>query len=225
MLNQLTIQNWLVKKKSVGFVQHLLLGVFALLVGIVVVFVTFWFSYAIIWFGWHGVSAISELFVGKKLHLGHHWRLVLSGLFVVGLFLQHFRTSPWYWGDYPKDYYVSAPGFQAHGGVVGGLGFMLAYPGASANMIADILLTGPRLLTGAFGLVKRAFRLRQLDAEGCARLLEFLWSKPELVSYADLESAGWEPWFADLRLIDGVQFLKKGLVLSEELRAELAALN
>ena len=213
------------RKKNLGFVQHALLGSLALLVGIVVLFLTFWFTYAIIWFGWHGVTAVSELIFSKKLHRSHTARLVGSGVFVVLLFVQHFRTSPFYWGEYPDEDYVSAPTLQMHGGVIGGLGFMLAYPGASANMVADILLSGPRLVTGAYQLVVKGFRLRKLDADGCAGLLAFLHAQEHAVSYDDLKNAGWEPWFDQLRYIDGVQFLKKGLLLSEDLRGELDGLG
>ena len=44
-------------------------------------------------------------------------------------------------------------------------------------------------------------------------------------SYDELKNAGWETWLDQLRHIDGVQFLKKGLLLSEELRGELNGLS
>ena len=113
-MNQAAIKLWLGRKRNLGFAQHVLLGALALLAGIVVLFLTFWFTYAIIWFGWHGVTAVSELIFSKKLHLSHTARLVGSGVFVVLLFVQHFRTSPFYWGEYPDEDYVSAPTLQMH---------------------------------------------------------------------------------------------------------------
>ena len=185
-------------------------------------FLTFWFTYAIIYIGCMGVSAFSELAFGERLRLTHEWRLAGSGLFLVLLFIQHFRTSPWYWGDYPKRDYVSAPTLQYHAGVAGGLAFMLAYPGASANMIADILLSGPRLVTGAWNLWRESMRLARLDDAGCAELIAFLLNCDTAVPYDELRTAGWEDWVGQLRCIEGVVFLEKGLGLSGELRKELS---
>src|SRR6267143_5803817 len=101
-MNPDAIQFWVRKKKTHGCAQHALLGLLALSAGIVVLFLTFWFTYAIIWFGWGGVSAVSELLFSKKVYLTHGMRLLCSGVFVVLLFVQHFRTDPSHWGDYPK---------------------------------------------------------------------------------------------------------------------------
>jgi len=85
---------------------------------------------------------------------------------------------------------------------------MLTYPGASANMVADLLLSGPRLMTGAVSLLRTAFRLSRLPVAGCADLLALLFTKAEAVPYAELTAAGWEEWFEPLRCIDGVLFLQ-----------------
>ena len=224
-MNSDVVKVWLKRRKSSGATSRLLLAIVALLSGLVVLVFTFWFTYAIVWFGFQGVSALSSLVVSKKLHLAHEWRLVVSGVFLVLLFVQHFRTDPWHWGDYPKGDYVSAPGLQARAGVMGGLGFMLAYPGASANMIADILLSGPRLVSGAWNLWREARKLMRLDEEGCSQLLTFLASRSNAVPYAALCEAGWEDWFSQLCSIEGVVFLEKGLSLTAELRRELAGLK
>ena len=223
-MNPEAIRLWLGKKKARGFAGNVFLGVLCFCFGVIVLFLTFWFTYAVIFIGWMGISAFSELVTGKALHLSHRARMIGSGVFIVLLFVQHFRTSRWYWGEYPHRGYVSAPGLQARAGLAGGLAFMLAYPGASANMVADILLSGPRLVMGASHFVARGFRLRSLDENGCAQLLAFLHSRNGAVHFDELQSAGWDEWIAQLRYIDGVQFLQKGLLLSEELRAELNGL-
>ncbi len=220
-----SIENWLRRKQRRCVVSNYLLAVVALLAGVVVLFLTFWLTYAIIWVGWAGVSAATELILSKTLPLGHEWRLGLSGVFIVLLFLQHARTDPWHWGDYPRRNYVAAPGLQYQAGVLGGLVFMLAYPGASANMVADILLSGPRLVVGAWRLVKKSGRMKHLDASGCSQLLAFLGSRPGAVPYEELREAGWDDWLVQLREIDGVVFLEKGLSLSAELRQELSGLR
>jgi hypothetical protein len=224
-MNSDAIKTWLNRKRSSGATSRFLLAIVVLLAGIVVLFLTFWFTYAIIWFGFQGVSAVSSLAFSKKLHLTHEWRLIASGGFIVLLFIQHFRTHPSHWGNYPKQDYVAAPILQYHAGVLGSLGFLLASPGASANMITDILLSAPRLMTGAGTLVGEGQRLKRLDVEGCSQLLAFLASRPTPVPYEELREARWEDWFVQLRNIEGVVFLEKGLNLTAELRKELINLK
>jgi len=214
------IKPWLHRKKSSGATSRLLLAIVALLGGLVVLFLTFWFTYAIVWFGFQGVSALASLIFSRKLHLTHEWRLLVSGVFIALLFLEHLRTSPWHWGDYPErsDYSFVA-------GHVLGPWALLKYPGASANMIADILLCGPRLTTGAWVLIQESGRIKRMDVNGCSQLLAFLLSRPAAVPYDELREAGWEDWFAQLRNIEGVVFLDKGLNLTAELRRELISLS
>jgi hypothetical protein len=224
-VNADVIKAWLKKKKTSGAVLRGLMALLAFLAGVVVLFLTFWFTYAIVYIGCEGISAVSELAFSKRLRLSHEWRLAGSGLFLVLLFIQHFRTRPWHWGDYPKRDYVAAPALQYHAGAAGGLAFMLAYPGASANMVADILLSGPRLVTGAWNLWRESMRLARLDEARCAELIAFLSSCGAAVPYDELRNAGWEDWFGQLRSIEGVLFLEKGLGLSGELRKELSEFN
>lgn len=221
-MNPTAIEVWVRTKKTRESGLNLLFAVLSLVAGLVVLFFTFWFTYAIICFGWWGIAAVCDLVFGKRLAaIPHEWRLIISGLFLVLLFFQHFWTDPQHWGDYPQRNYVSAPVLQSQAGVVGALGFMLAYPGASANMIADILLVGPRLITGSWRLWKQSRRLSHLDETACAQLLAFLMGRPSAVPYEELGEAGWEVWFNQIRCFDGVVFLEKGITLSSELRNEL----
>ena len=221
-MNSDAIKIWLKRKQSSGATSRFLLAIVALLAGLVVVFLTFWFTYAVIWFGFRGVSALSALVFSQKLHLGHEWRLVASAGFLVLLFVQHFRTSPWHWGDYPQEDFDRAFGLNAS---LGAIPALLSCPGTSANMIADILLSGPRLVTGARTLLQESRRLRRLDVEGCSQLLALLTSRPTPVAYEELREAGWEDWLGQLRNIEGVVFLEQGLNLTAELRKDLVGLR
>jgi hypothetical protein len=143
--------------KSIG---SLLISALAFAAGLVVLFLTFWFTYAIIWFAMLGVSAASELMFEKRLALCHVWRLVLSSLFIILLFIGNARTSREYLADYPtRNYRGIGVGMQA--GVAGALVSLLAYPGASTRMISDLLFTGPRLVVYACQRAARAFDKRQ----------------------------------------------------------------
>jgi len=216
------IREWIKRLKIREQRTNRIFAALSLLAATLVLFFTFWFTYAIVWFGSWGVSATIEMVWNKKVHLSHEWVLILSGIFLVLLFVQHIRTDPSHWGDYPSRNYASSPALQWRAGLGGALGTMLLYPGASANMIADILLTGPRLTMGAWKFEKQARQAARLDDENCASLLAFLVSRPMVVSYDELRDAGWENWLPQLRSINGVNFLERGLSLSQDLRFELA---
>lgn len=218
-MNDTAIQRWLQRKKSSGATVRYLTAFAALLGGLFILLLTFWFTYAVIWICIPGVSAVSELAFSKKIRLAHEWRLLLSGIFLLLLFIQHFRTSPWHWGDYPRDKYSVLEGPAL------GPWALVRHPGASANMIADLLLSGPRLISGARNLWREAQSLRALDVEVSTQLLAFLLQRNELVSYRELEQAGWGEWLNSLRSLDGLVFLEKGLKVSAELRAELTNLD
>ena len=134
----------------------LLVSLLALIAGVVVLFLTFWFTYAIIWFGMLGVSAGSELLFNKRLVLTHIWRLVLSSIFIVLLFIGNARTDREYLADYPRRNYRGI-GIGTQAGVAGALVSLLAYPGASTRMISDLLFTGPRLVVYACRRAAHAF--------------------------------------------------------------------
>lgn len=215
------LQNYFAKWKTKGLAFNSLVALSAFIGGVVVLVFTFWFTYAVIFIGWRGVSAVSELLFSKRLSLSHHARLIGSGIFIVLLFIQHFRTNPWYYGDYPRRNYASSPVLQANAGLAGAFAFMLAYPGASANMITDILMSGPRLVIGSWGMIRRTFQIKNFDAASCSQVIGLLFQREKCVPYDEMIEAGWEPWFNQLRLIEGVNFLEKGICLSDELRNEL----
>lgn len=216
------IQNYLDGWKRSQLLLYPLLACAALAGGLLVLLFTFWFTYAIIWFGAQGVSAMTELAFGKRFHIAHEIRLLGSGVFVLLLFVQLFRTDPSHWGAYPRSNYRGAmvPAVQYHMGATS-MFWLLAYPRASANMIADLLLTGPRLVVGSVKLVRQTRRVREFDVNSCATLLAFLLGRHKVAPYEELRDAGWEPWFEQLRLVEGVRFLEQGILLSGELKAAL----
>jgi len=137
------------------------LSALALVAGMVVLFLTFWFTYAIIWFGMLGISATSELLFNRRLVLNHIWRLILSSVFIGLLFIGNARTDREYLADYPRRNYRGI-GIGTQAGVAGALVSLLTYPGASTRMISDLLFTGPRLVVYACRLAAQAFNRRNL---------------------------------------------------------------
>jgi hypothetical protein len=219
-VNQDPVIAWLKNKKSRLAMAKRLLAVASFFGGLVVLFITFWFTYAIIYVGVDGLSAAWQIVGGAKLKLSHEWRLVCSGLFLVLLFIQHLRTCPHYWTevDFGELDPARALALRRLGGPAGAL---LASPRASAKLISDLLLSGPRLITNAWGLVVESRRLSRMDESGCAQLLLILASRHTATPYEELKAAGWEAWFNQMRLINGVVFLEKGLSVSSELKMEL----
>ena len=220
-MNQESVKAWLKAKKSSGATNRCLLAFVTLLGAAVVLFLTFWIAYAVIWFCFPGVSAVSEMAFSKKLKLGHEWRLALSGVFIVLIFIKHLRTNPWYWGDYGK---VDAERAWALGHV-SPVAALLSAPSASANMIMDIFMSGPRLVTGSWNLWRESRRLGALDEDNCSQLLEILAGRHSAVPFEELREAGWEEHLGQLRCVEGVVFLEKGITLTSELRRELAGLE
>jgi hypothetical protein len=212
-----SIQNYLVKWKTRNIIANWILAVAALVGGLFLLFLTFWFAYAIILILGQGASALWELFFNKKLVISHEVRLIASGLFLVLLFVQYFRTDPAYWSDLPR----IRPVRHGSGDLDWTWLSLLYNPGASARVIADLLLCGPRVLVSTRGFVAKAAQLRKLDVGPCSNLLAFLLSSGQLVPYGELYGVGWEPSLEQLRNLEGVNFLEKGLTLSDDLKMEL----
>jgi hypothetical protein len=231
-MNPEILKAWVKKQKSVGFAQNGLLGLLAVLAGLFILFLTFWLAYGMICLV---LFSLGQMLIGligmSKLHwipvalVEHRMRLVYSGLFVILLIYHHFRTSPEYWSQYDKnDYSRSASAATVRSAALG-TGMLLSNPGDSAKMIVDILLVGPRLVTGGIKMIAQGFRMKRIDENGCGELLAFLYSRPDGALYEELKPAGWSEWFPQLRCIEGVEFLQKHLTLSEELRGELNNLS
>lgn len=224
-MNVEAIENHLQSWKSKSVVLSYLMAVLAFFLGLLVMFLIFWLAYAALFAAGMGIAAFSELIGNKQVHLNHHARLIGSGVFLVLLFIQHLRDDPWHYGDYPERDYKSAPILQFQAGLAGAFATMLAYPGATANIISDCLMSGPRLLCGCWRLFRRVARLRKIDVSTCAQLLFFLLQQAKATPYEQLHEAGWKSYLPMLQEMEGVVFLEKGVVLSEDFRAELAAIQ
>src|SRR5436189_4199752 len=153
------VQNYLVKWKRRNIIANWILAVAALGGGLFLLFLTFWFTYVILFILGSGASALWDLLFNKKLVISQEIRLIGSGLFLVLLFVQYFRTDPSYWSDLPR---IDTRRFGS--GDFDWVWLRLLYnPEASARVIADLLLCGPRILVSAPGFVTKAAQLRKLD--------------------------------------------------------------
>lgn len=221
------IQIWLKRKAAGEALGSLLFALLCLAGGFVVLVVTFCFAYAIVWFTFNfGVSGFSELFLGRRLGLSHGAIVGVSVTFVGILFWGNARLSREYLGTFPKRRYPG-PGLGWIG-LPGALVSLLAYPGASTRMIADLLFTGPRLVMIAWSNATKSARLRRMDLDGCARVLAILMQRHSRFPFAEIPAvaalADPPGVFRQLRDIEGVVFLASdppGLSLTDDLRIEL----
>ncbi len=159
------IQKWLKKKLSFQIAGCLAVSLLSSMTGIAILAITFFFSFAIIWFGRFGVSAFSELVFNKPLLLSSHAIYVICGLFLVLLFIENFRTSREYLNSYVLQNPVS-PAAAGLAGVFGALIALLANPDASGKIISDLLFTGPRVATYSILSFRRAVRLMNANVTG-----------------------------------------------------------
>src|ERR1051326_6837264 len=168
-MQQAAIQQWLKKKAATEATAGILFATGCVLLGGIVLLITYFFTYAVVWFGFNmGVSGFAELFFGQRLHLSHAGIVAVSLAFIGLLFWGNQRVSREYLGTLPRRDYPGGLGWL---GLPGVLICLLAYPGASARMITDLLLTGPRLVVIAWSNVRKSIRLMELDAEGGSRAL------------------------------------------------------
>lgn len=214
---------WLGQKARALSNQGMVLALVCLVLGAIVLFLTFWIVYAVIWlaFDWlvphtHGV------------------RLVLTAGVVILLFVLNATTHRRHLEEFsyvtgtknPKAVHLYIPGV--------GMGSTInplspEYAQSIAKVIAAWVLFGPRLLTESVRSFVEARRYRTVDLTGCAAILELLADRGERVPFADIAKVippGHDLTIVlgQLRWFDGILFLKKepaGLTLTEEFLREV----
>ena len=221
-----TIQQWLRKKAAAEAAHHFLFALFLLSVGAVLLAVTFFFACVLLWVALNGAgSALSELLWNRPLHLPLAAIATAVSLFVVFLFIESARVSRQYLTRISRRSRSPSPSVDRTGGFVN----LLVYSDISSRLIADALLTGPRLVAGAWSCFSKAGRLSRLDAEAGSRVMAVLFSRASRCSFGDLARLSGVPdpgkTASQLRDIDGVLFIHldpPGMTLTGELRQELA---
>jgi len=222
---------WLKKKVAVQATFYSLASMASFGLGIVVLAITFFVSYAIVWFGFnYGVSAVSDLVFGKSLHLSSSRITIVCSLFLILLFIENIRTSREYLDSYSLKQPVS-PSLTVMAGVTGALITLLANSDASGKIIADLLFSGPRLIIYSVSALHRALRFLQINVQGCSKALMVLFGKTSRISLNELAVSlqGFNPVniLFQLQEIEGILFIAKdptGITLTEDLRSERAEL-
>jgi hypothetical protein len=148
----------------------------------------FFFTYAIVWFGYNfGVSAVSELMFSKRQHISHRTILAICWSFLALLFITNARASRDYWtsGSVSRSQWSSL--WLA--GVAGSLVALLVNASASAKTITDLLLTGPRLAGASIQAFCGALLLVRADVPACSDALAVLGGRTSSVSADELRDS------------------------------------
>jgi len=220
-MNSGTIKIWLQKNKSRKIVNTYFATGLSLVSGIVTLVFTFFLTYFVVWLASSGFLSIYELFFETKLKLGSSYLLVISGVFMVMLVIQYLRMDSWSWGRYSKDEFDIDPRLESDIRQLVPVVDILEHSGNGAKAIADILVAGPRLLLGSITSLKEISNINRIEIDKCSEAIYLIYSRTNYMSYEEFCAAGYGKQLQQLKRIDGVCFLKVGLLLSDELRIEL----
>lgn len=218
------VQAWLSRKVARAIAANFFGGVGLFLAAALVLFMTFWIVYAVVWF------------VGfefrKSFTIPHAWCVGIS-LAVLGLLFFGNATTD---REYLSEFSLTT-GTVSDDGVV----FWLPSVGVVSNvnplapdythnfvkMITDVSFSGPRLVVAAWRTWQKARRLRRMDVANAAEVMAILLAAPGKVAFAKILPAigKHDPGriFPPLGALGGVLFLKAdppGMTLTPELRAE-----
>jgi hypothetical protein len=222
-MDQELVIAWLRRKAAKEANWSLLGGLGLLLAATVVLTITFWLVYVVILFGFdwllHWKSA------------GYAWAAlaVVALLFLANAHVDREELTE----------------FKVGTGTVTNEVFVFCLPGVGVGsnvnplhadtmrtgvrMVADLVLTGPRLVNSAWRSQRRCCRVRRLDLEAAAEVFALLLTNPHKVPFAELLSCldRRDPVqvFGPLRDLEGVLFLQAppaGVALTPEFRAEFS---
>jgi len=182
----LLLQNWLRRRQAITVAWRFLSFVALLVLGVLALVITFFFTYAIVWFGYNlGVMSVSQLLFDKSHYLSHRAILVVCWSVLVLLFLPNARAKRDYWTSRSVSRSQWSSLWMA--GTLGSLVALLVNPRASARAITDILLTGPRLVVAAIVALRETWLVFNADLRACSAVLTLLFRRERSVSADDLK--------------------------------------
>lgn len=222
-------EQWLRRRLRHDAAACLLLGPVAVAGGLAVLFLTFWFAYALTWMVGRVGGSLAELLGSCRWRPDHPqclWGATgFTGLLVFTCLRGDGRPADY--GDFPADDPTQLGRTLAGMAHSSPSSLLLLHPGHGARMMVDILLTGPRLVQGGVRLLREGVAKFSADSGPGARLLGTLQGAAGKVPYADLsnlhDAAELRAGMLTLRGVSGVVFLEQGLTLTDKLRAELVA--
>ena len=199
------------------------MSLLSFVVGVVLLIITFFFTWLIVGVSLFGLAVFSELAFGKPLKMSPDWEPVICGFFLVLLFVENCRTNREYLSCFVLQHKVVPAG-----GLLGALISLLANSDATGKIVADTLFTGPRVVTYSILTLHRMFRLMKTDRETASATLAILVRRLHRMPLNELSIKlfGRDPMETLLLLqeLDCILFLSKepaGTILTEKTRKEL----
>jgi hypothetical protein len=197
-----------------------------LIAGVIVLFLTFWLTYFVIFLADSGFNELIAIFTGHAWHLSHNVRLIVSALFIILLFISWARTTPWKAAHFRPVRESAMVDAFAGSQNVGPFAKILSNPQTSANIIAQALYFGPHLVMGSWNLVRQARWLSSIDQPACASALEFLLSKPGRVTQSEFAAERphlkWSEVRTGLSGVYGVLLSTDAMQVTNDFRDELS---
>jgi hypothetical protein len=194
--------------------------------GAVVVFLTFWFTYLVIFLADEGFNELIQIFSGHAWHLSHNVRLILSAIFIVLLFIGWARTTPWEAANFRPVRENAMVDAIADSQGIGPFAKILSNPQTSANIVAQAFYFGPHLILGSWNLVRQARCLSSINQTACVSALELLLSKPGRVTQSEFAVArphlNWLEIRTGLSGVSGVLMTNDALQVTDDFRDELS---
>jgi uncharacterized protein YegJ (DUF2314 family) len=218
-----TVASWVQSTITASSVQALLGGLGFLLLGGVVLLVTFWVIYVVVYLGFDWVL--------PHTHETRVWIsfACLGLLFIANALtdrrdLERFSVPMGPRGQRAVTIYVP---FVGMGSTVNP--FSREYAGFAVKQLSALAISGPRAVVLGVRYLGQYFRFLRCDHEGCAAVLECLAASDEPVPFMELVAAipkglDAERVLSDVLLFDGVRLVPSepmGLSLSSELRYRL----
>jgi hypothetical protein len=202
---------------------------FMLIAGAIVLFLTFWLTYFVIFLADQGFNELIQIFSGHAWHLSHNVRLILSAIFIVLLFFGRARTTPWQVANFRPVRENAMLDAIADSQEVGPFAKILSNPQTSANIIAQALYFGPHLVLGSWNLVRQAGWLSSINQAACVSALELLLSRPGRVTQSDFASERphlrWPEIRSGLSGVSGVLITNEAMQITNDFRDELSGVT
>jgi hypothetical protein len=223
------VKTWLKRAIRTARAFKIAAAIGSVAVGLLILFVSFWMWYGIIWFVSHSFFPLA------------HGVILLIAAGIMGLVVVVGMRQTWEkldplrrqvelardmgisltpWSRFGMSYTTNAawlPEFEIR---------------SMASVINWILCGGVLLVVGSWGAWCQFQRLKQIDVDGCARVIALLHAVARRQAFTEIveKLPGLNPvkTFDDLHFVDGVLFLSSeppGLTLHPELKAELKQLS
>ncbi|HSG71424.1 MAG TPA: hypothetical protein VLA12_13470 [Planctomycetaceae bacterium] len=220
-MNQLQLQKWLTKKLATQQILLWLGAVASLLVGAIVLYLTFWMTYGLLWF-------TTSWFI----NLSHSTLMIVSGLILLFLFIANATTDRGYLDEIELNVGPHRE-IQLLVARASGMGWMMAFSDAKAarstiKMISTLLFTGPRITVECVKLIQKASRMRKIEIENCSIVLLQAIKLGKRLTFEslldDFSKESLPTLISDLSLIEGVVLLRSeppGLTLAPHFVEEL----